>query len=297
MRTAGWALVVVACAVAAGGCGREYRTEADRFVNLSGGTGYDRGLVVCLSGAGGVAGEVGRICQGLADGGVACAIEAFEWSTGSVLADQTDLASNKAKARVLARRIERYQQEHPDCPVHLIGVSAGTGLAVWAVEALRPAYTVDNVVLIASSLSSRYDLSGALGYVRGCLYSYYSGADLVLGLLVPATGTVDRAGGDSGGLHGFRVPDGADDEVQMIYDERLSQIGWKSADAVYGHIGDHLGGTQPAYVRQFIAALAWARPPDAPPKAGAGTAVAVADAARTSAIAANASTALRSPLP
>jgi hypothetical protein len=52
---------MVAFAAAAGGCGRVYKTEADRFVTLTAGKGYDRGMVVCLSGAGGVTGEVDRI--------------------------------------------------------------------------------------------------------------------------------------------------------------------------------------------------------------------------------------------
>jgi hypothetical protein len=91
MRTVGWAALLLVCAAGAGGCGREYRTEADRFANLTEGTGYDGGLVVCVSGAGGVTGEVGRIRQGLVEGGVQCAIESFEWSTGWVLADQADI--------------------------------------------------------------------------------------------------------------------------------------------------------------------------------------------------------------
>lgn len=297
MRTAGWILVVVACAIAAGGCGREYRTEADRFVNLSAGTGYDRGLVICLSGAGGVMGEVGRIRQGLVDGGVGCAIEAFEWSTGNLLADQTDLMANKEKARMLTRRIEKYQEERPDCPVHLIGVSAGTGLVVWAVENLSPDRPVDNVMLVASSLSGRYDLSGVLKNVGGCLCSYYSAADLVLGILVPVTGTVDRTSGSAGGLGGFRIPDDADDQTWMLYSDRLLQIGWKPADATYGHIGDHLGGTQPAYVREYIASLAWARKPGAAPPVGEGSSLVKADVARTRSSAEKTPTPSSSPLP
>jgi pimeloyl-ACP methyl ester carboxylesterase len=297
MRLAGWIAALIACAAAAGGCGREYRTEADRFVNLSAGAGYDRGLVVCLSGAGGATGEVDRIRQGLLDGGVACAIEAFEWSTGNVLADQMDLAANREKAAMLARRIEKYQDEHPDCPVHLIGVSAGTGLVVWAVENLDPERPVANVVLVASSLSSRYDLRSALTNVSGCLYCYYSAADLVLGLLVPATGTVDRTGGDSGGLHGFQAPDDADDHAWALYTEKLSQIGWTAADVAYGHIGDHLGGTQPAYVRQYIASVAWARPAGAAPPGSEGSGPAVADATRANRTAATAPTAPSPPPP
>jgi len=261
MRTAGWTALLLVCVAVASGCGGEFRTEADRFVSLTDGQGYDSGLVLCVSGAGGMTGEVGRIRQGLVEGGVQCAIESFEWSTGWVLADQADIQVNTEKARMLARRIARYQQEHPDCPVHLIGVSAGTGLIVWAVEDLSPEHRVDNVFLIASSLSGTYDLRGALKNVSGRLYNHFSAVDLVLAILVPAAGTVDRKNGASGGLNGFQPPEGADDQTRALYTDKLLQVGWKASDMALGHGGDHLGGTQPAYVRETIASLAWARKP------------------------------------
>lgn len=262
MRTARWLLVVMVGVAAASGCGRVYESDADRFVSLTAGNGYDRGLVVCLSGAGGAMGEVDRIRQGLADGGVECAIEAFEWSTGWVVPDQTDIKANKAMAQMLARRIERYQQERPDCPVHLIGVSAGTGILVWAAEDLGSGHRVENVFLIASSLWKEYDLTAALGNANGRMYNYHSPADLVLAVFVPLVGTVDRKNGISGGLHGFQPPDNADERTKALYEARLEQIRWQSRDAIYGHIGDHLGGTRPAFVRQYIAPLTWARKPE-----------------------------------
>jgi hypothetical protein len=44
--------------------------------------------------------------------------------------------------------------------------------------------------------------------------------------------------------------------------ERLAEVGWQSSDAAYGHGGDHLGGTSPAYVRHRIATVTWGRHPD-----------------------------------
>lgn len=262
MRTARWLLVMVAFAAAAGGCGRVYKTEADRFVTLTAGKGYDRGMVVCLSGAGGVTGENDRIRRGLVEGGVECAIEAFEWSSGWILSDQMDITANKEKAGMLARRIERYNREYPGCPVHLIGVSAGTGLVVWAVEDLRLGRRVENVVLVASSLWKGYDLSAALQNVNGRIYNHCSSADMVLAIGVPLVGTVDRKNGISGGLHGFQTPEHATADTHVLYKAKLEQITWSSRDAAWGHIGDHLGGTRPGYVRERIAPLAWAKRPE-----------------------------------
>jgi len=255
MGTTRWIPILMVCAAAAGGCGHAVQTNVEHFANLTDGGGYDRGLVICLSGAGGLTGEVDRFRQGLLDGGIPCAIETFEWSSGWVLGDQTDLSANKEKARQLARRIEKYRQEYPKRPVHLIGVSAGTGLIVWALEDLGPDYSVDNVFLIASSLSSQYDLSAALKNVSGRLYNCYSAADTVLALLVPLTGTVDRNSGDSGGLHGFRPPENADGQTKVLYEAKLLQTAWEPKDRAYGHDGDHLGGTQPAFVRECVASV------------------------------------------
>jgi hypothetical protein len=85
---------------------------------------------------------------------------------------------------------------------------------------------------------------------------------MVLALGVPATGTVDRGGPVSGGLAGFKPHSEGDDEARILYESQLVQVGWESKDAAYGHLGDHLGGTQPAYIRQYVAALAWARAPE-----------------------------------
>jgi len=278
MGTTRWIPILVVCAAAAGGCGHAVQTNVDHFVNLTDGAGYDRGLVVCLSGAGGMTGEVDRVRQGLVDGGLSCAIETFEWSSGWVLGDQTDLAANKEKARRLARRIEKYRQEYPKRPVHLIGVSAGTGLIVWALEDLGPDYRVDNVFLIASSLSSQYDLGAALKNVNGRLYSCYSTADSVLAVLVPVTGTVDRNGGDSGGLHGFRPPVNADDQTKALYEAKLLQVAWEPKDRAYGHDGDHLGGTQPAFVRECVASVVCPPSPQEEPSNDAAAALVVAAA-------------------
>lgn len=255
MRTERWIRLVLLWAVVAGGCARMNRNPADCFLRDTDVERYEHGLVVCLSGAGGMMGETGNVRQGLIDGGVECAIEVFDWSTGVVLIDQVALETNKRKAEALARRIEKYQQEHLGRPVHLVGVSAGTGLVVWALEDLAPGHGVDSAFLIAPSLWHKYDLSTAMQELEGRLYNFYSPGDAVLALLVPVFGTVDRINGVSGGLHGFSPPDKADERTMAVYESKLEQIRWESKDAVYGHIGGHLGATRPAYVSARIAPL------------------------------------------
>jgi pimeloyl-ACP methyl ester carboxylesterase len=246
---AGGALAVTA------GCNQVNYTSPER---------YERGLVVCLSGAGDMMGETERVRAGLAAGGVNRAIEIFEWSRGGVLADQADIAENRRRAGQLARRIEDYLQEYFDRPVHLVGVSAGTGIVVWALEALTDDEKVTGAVLISSSLDAKYDLTRALESVADRIYSFSSVADTVLSLGVTWTGTVDRGGGLAGGLVGFGPPDHASEHTRAVYKEKLTQIGWWPGDMVLGHLGGHLGATSPGFVSARMAPLVMGRKPETP---------------------------------
>ena len=259
MRNIGGVILAAAVWACAAGCSQVNTTHADR---------YEEGLVVCLSGAGGMMGETDRLREGLVSGGVNSAIETFEWSRGGVLADQTGVDYNHRKARELSRRIEGYRKSHPGRPVHLIGVSAGTGLVVWALEDLDESDAVTGAVLISSSLDTRYDLTKALARVTDHLYSFNSVADTILSLGVTWTGTVDRGGGLAGGLVGFSPPDKASDETKALYKNKLIEISWWPGDMILGHLGDHLGATSPSYVKAKIAPIVLGRQPakTAPPK-------------------------------
>jgi len=253
MRTVGGLLALALAAAAVSGCGQSAYTKSDR---------YEEGLVVCLSGAGGMMGETDRLREGLNAGHVYRAIEAFEWSRGGVLEDQTDIDANRRKAAELAGRVETYQRSYPGRPVHLIGVSAGTGLVVWALESLGPESQVTGAILISSSLDTKYDLSKALAKVTDHLYSFNSVADTVLSLGVTFAGTVDRGGGLAGGLVGFSPPDSAGNDAKALYKEKLIEISWWPGDMVLGHLGDHLGATNPAYIREKIAPLVLGKEPE-----------------------------------
>jgi len=248
----GWVFALTALTMVAGGCGGGHYTSPER---------YDHGLVVCLSGAGGMMGEVNRIRDGLASGGVDQAIEAFDWSRGEVFGDQMDVAENRRRAMQLATRVETYLKNHPGQPVHLVGVSAGTGLVVWALESLQ-GVRATGAVLLASSLDTRYDLSRALQNVNGHIYSFNSVADTILSLGVTLAGTVDRGGGVAGGLVGFSPPDGASEATKRLYQEKLKQFSWNPGEVLLGHLGDHLGATNPTFVRVRIAPLVLGKEPE-----------------------------------
>ena len=247
-----WLAAVLVLAPAAG-CAQPNYTAAER---------YDHGLVVCLSGSGHMMNEVRNIRRGLYDGGVACAIETFAWS--AFMLDLTTVEEKQALAADLARRIEQYLDTHPGRPVHLVGVSSGTGLLVWGLEDLRPGCRVTTAILLASSLSRAYDLTDALEHLDGAAYNFHSPLDLVSGASV-AIRTVDGRHDVAAGMAGFQVPDDLDDRGRAVYRARLVQIQWTPADVLTGNVGDHLGATRPAYVRQHIAPLITTPCPEPPP--------------------------------
>ncbi|MBN2582780.1 MAG: hypothetical protein JXL80_06895 [Planctomycetes bacterium] len=247
IRTTAIIVALLAC-VAATGCAEPSYTAAERYSN---------GLVLVFHGAGGITTAPAQIRRGLGEGDVDHAIELVDWSAGhNVLEDQTNVNRNREIARQSSERITRYVAEHPGKPVHLVGISAGTGIAVFAVEQLPSGVQADGLVLMASSLTSDYDLTRAMGKLRNEITNFSSVADVgILGVGVGLAGTVDRGSGLAAGLYGFSVPKDASSQVRAQYKEKLVEVPWNPGYVVFGHVGDHLGAANPAFVKRFVAPI------------------------------------------
>ena len=214
----------------------------------------ERGLVLVLDGAGGITAAFEQVAKGLNDAGVNQAFEPYEWSTHDVFQDQVDLQRNHEMAAGLTNFIVGYLQHYPGRPVHLIGLSAGTGIVIFAAEALPPGVQVDGIFLLGSSLSSGYDLSAALGHVRHAITNFSSVADVgVLGAGVAVTGTVDRSHSLPAGITGFHLPKDALPGTRQLYLAKLVEVPWNPTYVVYGDLGGHLGATTPAFAQHMIA--------------------------------------------
>ena len=188
-----------------------------------------------------------RIREGLRKAGYEGEVASFIWTISfNPAIDQSLRLNAKLRARQLSSYIEQYQKKYPGKPVHLVGLSAGTGIAVWALEYLDPGYKVDNVVLLGSSLWHRYDVSEALRHVKGKIYNYYSADDPVLAGPMKVAGTIDGKFGleEGAGRVGLHTPRGAD---------RVVNIAWKPEFAEYGNYGGHVGGTSAPFVQRFVA--------------------------------------------
>lgn len=204
-------------------------------------------LVVVLDGAG-WSGSASRIRSGLRDAGFKVRVQAFPWST--LLGPGPDhllVRHKRRKARDLAEFIQERREYAPKEPLHVVGLSAGTAVVVFALEDLPPGVNVDNVVLLAPSISDTYDLSDAMAHVNGFLYATCSSSDPILeGVAISADGSPNAPAG----LYGFRIPA----RIRNIdaY-TRVVNLPWRAVYADLGWSGGHTGATSREFVRLILA--------------------------------------------
>jgi pimeloyl-ACP methyl ester carboxylesterase len=232
-------LGVIGCATAPAVAQRSSRTSRED-------TGDAYGRTYYIDGAGNWGYGVHEVSQGLRRAGYRGKVINWRWSpTLNPALDQTvgrPFARNRGKD--LARDIMQYLREYPDNEVSIIALSAGTGVAIWACEALESPAKVHNLVLLGSSLSSNYDVSKALKNISGEIHVYYSHGDQILRGPVRALGTIDgKLGIDGAGLVGLRPQNGSD---------RIHNIPWSPRYERYGWTGAHTDGTSEPFVRQIL---------------------------------------------
>jgi pimeloyl-ACP methyl ester carboxylesterase len=244
-----WLFVLLVVACAAGGCSISELSTASRM---------SRGLVIVLPGIEGRSAYNVNLARGLDEGGVASAIEIFDWNTplpGGALINLTDLERNRRQASRLAEKIIAYQEAYPGRAVHLVGHSGGGGLAVLTLETLPEERSITAAVLLAASISPTYDLSDALRRTRYGMFNYYSQRDVgFLKLGTSLFGNIDRGYGPAAGAVGFRQPSDLNDDGRHQY-RRLHQIPWTRKMSSSGHSGSHVGWTNPRFVRKYLAPL------------------------------------------
>lgn len=119
-----------------------------------------------------------------------------------------------------------------------MGLSAGTAVVLYALEALPESYQVDGAFLLSASVSANYDLTKALRRVKNRMYVFTSAKDGVLRNFVPMVGTADRERGSAttAGLRGFRIPANASEDTQVLY-AKVVHVHWSHEMQKVGHRG------------------------------------------------------------
>ncbi|MCP4376555.1 MAG: hypothetical protein GY794_10340 [bacterium] len=216
----------------------------------------DSGLVVILPGIEGESGANQNIRKGLTLAGVDHSLQIWHWGRPipgvGVFLNQVDFLGNYLAAERLAQRIVKYQDSHPDRPVHIIGHSGGGGIAVFVAMAMPKGRKVDGLVLLSASISSSHDMTKALENCSSGVVNFYNTNDgALLGLATTVLGNVGGAHGPSAGLIGFALPKDSDsDEKQLAY-QKLYQV--SMTDAMTSGSSPHFAATQPSFVSSYIA--------------------------------------------
>lgn len=219
----------------------------------------EQGLVFVLPGIDGESFINHSIARGLADGGVAAAIEIFDWTTGVILLfpyHLRGLRRNIARAEFLAQRIIEYQAAYPGRPVHLIGHSAGAALVVFALERLPEGKNVVGAILLQAALSPGCDLSRALTRTQRGIWNFRSLADVFfVGIGTCVAGTADGRHGPSAGMIGFRPPANLDAAGRQLYAERLYDVPYRPSMVADFSFGGHMGCTNRVFVAKHLAPI------------------------------------------
>ncbi len=203
------------------------------------------GKVYYLDGAGNLGFGTQSIPSGLAKAGFKGDVETVRWSQSVIpIVDQIDENKARREGAKLAHKIADYKQRYPHQPVHIIALSAGTGVAMWACEQLPSQVEVDNVVMLGSSLSHDYEAGYALQNVRGHMFFYHSDRDAVL----PTTAILGTIDGETdtraAGQVGLRPPAG-------MY-RKVVNVGWSEPWMAMGWNGGHTDCTKRKFVENVI---------------------------------------------
>lgn len=182
---------------------------------------------------------------GLEKAGYKGCVTNHHWSlTMNPALDQTLRFIARGSGAVLASGIEDFLRKNPDADANIIALSAGTGVAIWAAEDLKPPAKINNIILVGCSLSSSYDVRPALNNMKGNIYVYYSASDPILQGPVRLLGTIDGKFDDAAGLVGLR---GAGARTGRVHN-----IGWSSRYESLGWTGGHADCTNARFVQAEI---------------------------------------------
>lgn len=244
------ALVVLSVALLGGstGCmlGHKSYTDPDRL---------RKGLILILPGIEGESMLNHMIADGLKDAGLPDAIDIYDW-TGTrffMVGGVTRYERNMRQAALIAHRLTEYQRTHPGRPVHLIGHSAGGGIAVLVLEQMSKDRPITGAILLAPAISPTHNLTEAMRRTKFGVYNFWSPGDFAwLGIGTTAFGTVDREHGPAAGMIGFRVPDHLSPSEAKLYETKLHQIHQQGSTIKDGQVIPHMGWASKWFVEDWL---------------------------------------------
>ena len=233
-----------------------------RFFKTTGEERLDRGLVLILPGIEGRSFLNLAILHGLGDGGLNCAMEVVDWTTGNKLLTLYHLRAWRRNLRIaqqLAERIVKYRNKYPGRPVWIVGHSGGGAMALLTAKALPQTYQVTGLILLAPAIQPRFDLSEVFSKVECGIWAFYSVLDcLFCGIGTTIFGTVDGGHRPAAGMVGFFPGDDADDSGVLAESNgrpTLIQTAYHPRMIAAFNFGGHFGCVNRVFISENVAPL------------------------------------------
>lgn len=186
----------------------------------------------------------------------------FAWQTGfGALADEVASVSYKRRAgeRLAAEILTAIEAGRSQ--ISVVATSAGTAVAIYALEALPDGAGVDSVALLSSAVSAEYDLVEALRRVERRLIVFRNERDSLLRSLIPLVGSADRkdVGDRVAGIYGFVLPEDTDEARRAAY-RKVEFIDWETDLRDVDHSGGHTDCKNPRFISRVIAPRLFQQP-------------------------------------
>lgn len=222
--------------------------------SVAGADRLSNGLIVLLPGIDGCTTVCDNIARGLYAVEQPAALEIHDWRSfrGWNPFHLATARRNRLQATLICQRIRDYQQLYPNRPIHLVGHSAGAGMALFVLEELRAdGMQVTTATLLAAAISRRYEVAPLIAATTGGIWNFWSRGDLpTVGLGTLIFGTMDRRHSISAGALGFaRQPDGP------LCSAAIHNVSYKLAMARCWNFGGHFGCTNTAFVSRYVAPI------------------------------------------
>src|SRR4051812_25482928 len=161
-------LPVLLIALAGGGC--QYNAPLE-----------GQNLVVLVPGCAGDGFWYDSLRKSVAAAQPARTIRTFEWGLPLPLymLNLQDAGIHEKAEKSLAKAIKSWRDRYPAGHLTLLGHSAGCGVILGSLRRLEKPADVENVVLLAPSVSPDYEIGPALRQVAGTVHVFYSEDDRV----------------------------------------------------------------------------------------------------------------------
>jgi pimeloyl-ACP methyl ester carboxylesterase len=208
------------------------------------------GVVVCANGAGGDTSMSANLGEIIAARGIPLAVHTIYWSRFEApVKDHLDEDGMEAGGRRMANYARNYRAAFPAERIFLLGHSDGTSIVLRAADRLPPA-AVDRIVLLAASVSWKYDLRQALRSSCGGVDAMISPLDRLLYTAATEVGTADRKWISAAGEVGFGLLPPNHPDCYLY--QNLRQYRWNPLYPWIGHRGGHVDYTYLAFLEAHV---------------------------------------------